>query len=181
MHIPEEGHEHLRDLLVGAVKVSGAVLGGQPEACAHLLGGAELQAVFQLLCQLLADAVRHLAHLHGEDGNDISQEGCLEELGQRLLVQRLAHGGGQDFLKLLLHLLPEGQDCVPLGLLGAELGAVFEHLDLGPGVVPQLIRLTLCVGDDGVRLLPGVGQDRGGLLICAVAAVLVDGRNKLLN
>ena len=56
MHIPEEGHEHLRDLLVGAVKIAGAVLGGQPEACAHLLGGAELQAVFQLLGQLLADA-----------------------------------------------------------------------------------------------------------------------------
>ena len=93
----------------------------------------------------------------------------------------LASVGGQDFLKLLLHLLPEGQDCVPLGLLGAELGAVFEHLDLGLGVVPQLIRLTLCVGDDGVRLLPGVGQDRGGLLICAVDAVLFDGRNKILN
>ena len=79
MHIPEEGHEHLRDLLVGAVKIAGAVLGGQPEACAHLLGGAELQAVFQLLGQLLADAVRHLTHLHGVAGNVLSLEGCLDD------------------------------------------------------------------------------------------------------
>lgn len=62
---------------------------------------------------------------------------------------------------------------VTLGLLGAELGAGFEHVDLRLGVVPQLIRLALCLGDDGVRPLPGVGQDRGGLLICTVNAVLL--------
>ena len=80
-----------------------------------------------------------------------------------------------------LDFLAEGQDRVALGLLGAELGAGFEHVDLCLGVVPQLIRLALCLGDDGVRLLTGVGQDRGSLLICTVNAVLFDGRNKILN
>ena len=132
-----------------------------------------------LLGQLLADAVRHLAHLHGVAGNVLSLHGGLDEPGQRLLVQSLAHIGGENFLEFLLDFLAEGQDRVTLGLLGAELGAGFEHVDLRLGVVPQLIRLALCLGDDGVRLLPGVGQDRGGLLICTVNAVLFDGRNKI--
>ena len=138
----------------------------------------------------------HLARQRGSAGADSAAGGprqpgpnrrthpgpCgLDEPGQRLLVQSLAHVGGENFLEFLLDFLAEGQDRVTLGLLGAELGAGFEHVDLRLGVVPQLIRLALCLGDDGVRLLPGVGQDRGGLLICTVNAVLFDGRNKILN
>ena len=122
-----------------------------------------------------------MIYLHGVAGNVLSLHGGLDELGQCLLVQSLAHVGGENFLEFLLDFLAEGQDRVTLGLLGAELGAGFEHVDLRLGVVPQLIRLALCLGDDGVRLLTGVGQDRGGLLICTVNAVLFDGRNKILN
>ena len=181
MHIPEDWHQHLCNLLRRAVKVARAVLGSQTEARAHLFGRADLQPVLQLLGQLLTQCVRHLVHLHRISRHVLALYGGLNEPDQRLLIKRLVHVSGQDLPKFLLNFLLERQHRVTLGLFGTELRAVFEHLDLRLGVLTQLVRLLFRLCDDGVRLLLGVGQDGGSLLVGAVDPILLDGRDKVLN
>ena len=89
------------------------------------LEGRISRPFFQLLGQLLADAVRHLAPPPRRSRKRPLPARRPDEPGQRLLVQSLAHIGGENFLKFLLDFLAEGQDRVTLGLLGAELGAGF--------------------------------------------------------
>ena len=96
-------------------------------------------------------------------------------------IQRLAHIGGQKLFKFLLDLLPESQNSVTLGLLGAKTSTVFENINFRSSLLLQLVRLGLSAGYDGVRLVVGLGKDGGGLLVGAVDAVLFDGRNKILN
>ena len=155
--MPEERHEHLRDLLIGAVKITGAVLCGQTEACSHLLGGTDLQPVFQLLSQLLTDTVCYLTYFHGLCRNILALHSGADEDRQSLLVQRLMHIGSQNLFEFFLNLLAERQYCVTLGLLGTETGTVFKYLNLGIGILTKFVRCSLCISYDDICLLFCIG------------------------